>query len=689
MKTTMIALMVALTTAGAAPQFHPPLTADQPETTPRQVQWQEPPALALPSAEELKTVTVKGRTFHITKVSKGSEVIFSKKPEEKAKLAQEGVAIYEAEDEALFFNGTGGGGRKSAERLIVEDCVFTIDFQEGNFVLWDPRRSAIYVRGYKEVLVRNCIFISTARLSDPVRKVQASLNIEDCVRVQVEDCYFEGLTNWMRGHVTIFASGQVSIRRCEVAGMRQGNNLVCGGGLWVANGIGEGKLGSPPHAGDPELLMYPSGPLLIEDCWVHDQKGSYNTDGIYVQSIHGFLIRNTKVENWQEDSLIDIGFRDSARGTYEGKPLVNHGALGLIEHCEFAKGYLKDSVGAGGGIIVRHNLIRDAWIFPYIFDGGSWWVIGNEFTDLSGVIVSGYNDQTSGWVPKEGMLIGGSRLYFYNNRFETRAGAAAPALFVSTPIPEAPLKGNIIADYNVYDLKGEPALFGDDRAIGQKYGTFEEWQKGTGNDTHSLVGGESLAKFASVDPGAVKLPGGFKAEFGEVKAGLTGPVGPRPEIAALAKKYSAQVAVEMKEAAAKADAVPGQPPINAGTYQMEEVRVVEAEGGEWTHSSNDASAGKYRLWQPKQAGQAITFAVTVFEGGKATPRLYVLNLTKPVKLQLLVDGEEAGAPVVVGKSEGVFEPVTLTAGEHAIGFRLLEPAAGAALRLDRLDLTRE
>jgi hypothetical protein len=499
--------------------FHAPITREAVDYTPMPQTWSEPRRLGLPSAEQLATVEIRDRTFHIKRVSPRAKLDAATRA--AAAATPGGLAVHEQDDEALFFLGSGGGGRFSGERLVVENCTFVIDFEQGDFEAWDPRRSAIFVEGYKEVVIRNSVFLSKATPFDPMRKVIASVTAYDCLRVEVEDCYFEGRTIGWRGHLNIFCCGPTSIRNVEVNGLDR-----AAGGIWVATGVGEGKIGWV-HQDAPEKMIYPAGPLLIENCWVRDQKGNENSDGIYVQSIQPYLIRNTKVENWgPDDSLIDVGFRDTAGKTHGRKPLANHGGLGLIEHCEFAKGYIKDSVGIAGGLVFRHNLLRDgAWFFPYVFDGGSWFVVSNEFRDQTGVIVSGRNNQLSGWTPKEGMFANGSQMVLFNNLVRGKPGVAPRALFVAGAAP-GPLKEVIRSDYNAYAFDTPPAVWGLEPKDETKYTTLEDWRAATGNDRHSVFGpAADLGAFAKVPPDTLTLPGGIPMRFGPFKAGLTGPVG--------------------------------------------------------------------------------------------------------------------------------------------------------------------
>ncbi|RMD85160.1 MAG: hypothetical protein D6820_00280, partial [Lentisphaerae bacterium] len=361
----IILFMMTMSAMLAAQDFHQPITAQNGEDPfrKRDVKFVEPSPLNLPSKEELTTYRVADRTYHIKQIAPESWT-WSQTEEGKKKMLSDGIAVYENPNQALYFHGTGGGGRRSRERLIVENCTFVIDYQKGNFKKWDDKRCAIRVQGFREVLIRNCIFIVANDPDDPVRKTCGSIVAYDCLKVQVENCFFEGLTTWFRGHVLVFCCGPTWIRNIEVRGARRNDQYISGGGIWVATGVGEGKIGWV-HQRDPEMMIYPAGPALIENCWIHDQKGKSNTDGIYVQSIHPFLIRNCKVENWMMDSLLDVGFRDTAGHKYKGKVLVNHGSIGVIENCEFSGGFLKNSVGAAGGIVWRNNLMKDIWFMPY------------------------------------------------------------------------------------------------------------------------------------------------------------------------------------------------------------------------------------------------------------------------------------------------------------------------------------
>lgn len=437
-------MALATATARKAEQT---LTFDVTAHVNRQRERGQPVSLVL-LADGPRQVTLQGREFSgsaaptlrlWTQAAVDARAALPPPPDPKAAIAR-----YEQSHEALYFKGSGRGGRESRERLIVEDCTFIMDFQQGNFDAWDALRSAIYVEGYREVIVRRCTFVSKGRHDDPPRKTNASVTAYDYINVLVEDCTFEGKTNWMRGHVLVFCCGPTTIRRVEVKGQLQQATdkngktrdvWACGGGLWVANGLGEGKIGTI-HANDPDLMIYPSGPLVIEDCHIHDQTGRDNTDGIYVQSIHPFVIRNSRVENWKMDSLLDLGFRDSLGKAHGNAKLANHGAMGLVEGCTFAGGFIKVSVGAGGGIVMRDNTLKDVWLMPYAFDGGHWYILGNRFENVTGPLVSGRDGRTDGWAPKEGMFMRGGQLVWRHNTL-TFARDTPPAKLV-VPNPNGP-----------------------------------------------------------------------------------------------------------------------------------------------------------------------------------------------------------------------------------------------------------
>lgn len=632
--------------------------------------YTEPAPLALPSTEALETITIRDQDFVITAVAPGSDILLSKKPEDH-ETAKAGLALHAGDGTNLVFKGTGGAGLRSKERLIVENCTFVIDFQKGNFGLWDARRCAIYVDGYKEVLIRNCVFVSKALKTDPERKVNASVYIQDSVRVQIEDCYFEGMSNWMRGHVTVYACGPTSIRRVEVSGQKQGTNLAAGGGIWVGNGIGEGKLGAPIHADQPELMIYPSGPLLVESCNVHDQRGVSNADGIYVQSIHPFLIRNCRVDNWMDDSLIDVGFRDSARGTHQGKPMANHGAVGVIENCEFGKGYIKDSVGAGGGVVFRNNVMRDAWFFPYIFDGGSWLVIDNRIEELGGPMISGYNYGTRGWAAPEGMLINGSKFFFFRNFIASKPDSTLPALFVSPPNPASPLKGAIVSDSNAFHFPIAPMLWAEDRAVSRTDRTLADWQTATGNDRTSTLASKRTDPVPTLSELPVSLPPGVPPLPAGQPVGLVGPVGPSPAVKGIAMRLSTTARSQL-------------PADGDHTYEFESLRVIEQGGADKIFPGKDAGGGAYRLWTARE-GQCMTWEITVFAAGSVVPRLTLLE-PKPVgKLSLLIDGKAVGAATDVAEQMS-FPAIELSPGLHAIQLELSQAPENLNLRIDRLRL---
>lgn len=490
---------------------HPPLVQEKPTFVPLPHPYAYPVIAPLTSDAELETVTLTNRTWTIVRVSESDE--------------NAPGLHYNASGEALYFN-SGKPGLDSTERLVVEDCTFIIDFQEGDFDNWRATRCALFVKGYREVVVRRCRFVSKGHRDDPDRKTNASLTAYDCRNVLVEDCTFEGVCNWMRGHVLVFCCGPTHVRRCEVAGVMQDGKWSCGGGIWVAHGLGERKLGWS-HRKTPEKMLYPAGPAIVEDCYIHDQQGNNNTDAIYIQSVHNALVRNCRVENWKMDALIDIGFRDTGPKQYDGLTLANHGARAVVENCEFSGGFLKTSVGAAGGIVFRHCIFNDIWYMPYLFDGGNCYLLGNSFRDVTGPIISGQDHRTGGWAAAEGMLVNGSQTYLFGNTIETKPAASVSALIRNSSRKVAQrLAETIRSDYNVFVMPTPPKAFAEEAATGEVIRTIDAWREATGNDRNSRVadGPARLPVPADV------LPEGFPARLlpnPNTPCGVIDPIGPR------------------------------------------------------------------------------------------------------------------------------------------------------------------
>lgn len=657
--------------SGGEHQLTGPVTVETLDPKPIAVPWVEPKKVGLPSQLDLQTTTVKGRTYKIVRAPKAAQTFqynrwlatagkgkSTDKPPEgfDATLA---FSTYDKEDEALAFYGSGRGGLESKERLIVEDCTFIIDFEEGDFGKFTPTRSAIYVDGYNEVLVRRCIFISKGKAKDPIRKTTASIYAADCQKVQVEDCYFEGRTIGWRGHINIWSCGPTSISDCEING--KGGPA---GGVWVATGLGEGKIGYAHQNGDPELVIYPAGPVLVENCYIHDQEGKENSDGIYIQSARPYLIRNCKVEKWKEDSLVDLGFRDTSKRWGE-RWMVNHGGIGMVEHCELADGWIKDSVGLAGGLIFRNNLVKNAYFFFYAFDGGSFYAVGNRFDPMARVLFSGRNEGISGWTPGEGMLAKGGKAYFYNNYM--KPGYRMNGVYIAGKKP-GPAKEVIVSDYNAYD--GEKPEVWAMEYTNDKL-PLEQWQSESGQDKHTAVApGASLAQFASVPPDTVKLPGGVPMEFGEVKAGLTGPVG-------VADEGTKQKAQAIAEATAKA--------FREKFFQAE-VATIEPRDATLAAEVVTPSIGRDRT--PFRAlsgteGQAISFSVPVEKGAAFYIGTNTTQGATSGEWQLLVDGKPVGEPMELNAKGGtvMHGSAELTAGDHVITYKAASSEATAALKL--------
>jgi hypothetical protein len=645
----------------ASPRLHPPETADGASiSAPSQVAWEQPQPLNLPSAENLETITVKDRTYEIRRIS-------SEKGIPKEEIAAKGLAHFENANEALYFRGSGGGGLKSKERLIVENCTFIIDFKEGDFENWTPRRSGIFVEGFREVLIKNSVFISRGTHLDPLRKTVGCLIAYDCLNVKVEDCYFEGRTVGFRGPINIFCCGPTHIKNVEVNG---GGRTT--GGIWVATGVGEGKIGWV-HQDDPSLMIYPPGPLLIENCWVHHQKGKENSDGIYVQSVRPALIRNCKVEKWSEDSLIDLGFRDTPPHSFAGKPLVNHGGLAVIEHCEFADGYVKTSVGLAGGLIFRQNILKNAWLFPYVFDGGSWYVVGNKFEGMTGVIVSGRNGQTNGWTPKEGMFIRGSKMFLFNNHFKNAPERILPALYVAGADP-GPLRDCILADYNIYEIDPPPARWAiEAKSASAQYPDLAAWRAGLGQDVHSVLGPGSLDQYRHVTP-PIQLPGGILFEMGEGKAGLTGPVGVSNEaVLKRARELSDKLAMEAatRHFTVQVETLPSD---KSG---ME----LKQENQSW------AGGGAYLTLRGKTPGDVVTFHGEVPKPGRYYLTSNLVAGPAPGRFLFKVNGVALGNDFESGEKGGIRHgAVELEPGPVKLTYELAteSPAKESILAVDSI-----
>lgn len=645
--------------------LHPPLTAAEQNFTPRPFEYVEPAPLNLPSDEELTTTTVKGREYHIKRVPAGA---YDKEREVK------GAQIYENGEEALYFRGTGGSGKYSKERLIVEDCTFVIDFEEGtfpggDFKDWDTRRGAIVVEGYKEVIIRNCVFVSRATKYDPIRKVTGSVIANYCLKVQIDNCYFEGQTLGWRGAILAWGCGPTEITNTEIAGAKQGDSYALGGGIWA----GHGEKIAWTHNGDTDMMIYPNGPMRIENVHVHDQHGKENTDGIYLQSIQPYLIRNTRVENWKgQDSLFDVGFRDTFQG-FKGERFINHGAVGVIEHCYFGDGYLKSSVGLAGGMIFRYNVLHDAWIFPYVFDGGSWYTLGNRFEDMTGVIVSGRNAQLGGWTPGEGMFIRGSKMVLRGNTFINKEGVTLPTLYVNNR-PTSPLKDAIDSDYNTYRFDPMPKVWATDQALEKQY-TMQEW-RAMGKDVHSITAPRDHPERGStllvMPKEPMPLPGGLTYDMTkQVEPGLTGEVGvTNPAVLEKAKRLS-------DEAKKAFDA-------RHVEIEFEDMEVVKkSDGLVMSFKPEPFWSGRGTTRIEPEEGQSITFKFSVPEAGRFKVQTRSVNAGPNTPAKLLIDGEvadESFNAATGGNYHGVHE---LEAGEHTLTY---EYGGKGVQRLDRFDL---
>lgn len=638
--------------------LHPPLTAEQPDFTPRPYTYVEPALLDLPSEEPLATTVVRGRTYHIRRVPPGAY---------DPARETEGAAIYENQEESLYFRSPATSGRESRERLIVEDCVFIIDFEPGthpggDFDRWDTRRGAIVVEGYKEVVIRNSIFISHATKHDPIRQITGSVIANYCLKVQIDNCYFEGASLPWRGHILAWGCGPTQVTNTEIAGARQGTTYAMGGGIWVAHGE---KIGWT-HGGNTEQMIYPNGPLRVENVHIHDQEGNANTDGIYVQSIQPYLIRNTKVENWKgQDSLVDIGFRDTFQG-FKGKRFVNHGAVGVIEHCHFADGYVKTSVGLSGGLIFQRNVMRNAWMFPYVFDGGDWYVLGNRFEEMTGVIVSGRNGQMDGWTPGEGMFIRGSKMHLYGNTFVNRPGRQLPALFVNNN-KNSPLDKVITSDFNAYQFEPMPKHWAIDQSVDKQY-SLALWRE-AGKDRNSNVGSD-----AQVTPAMqpLSLPGGLIYEHSEqAKPGLIGPVGlTSAPLRTRARALSEDARVRYDRRFAE--------------IEFEDMEVVEKSAGlRMAFKPSSYWSGRGTLRIEPEAGQEVTFRFELTHAGRYRVRTKSVDAGHPTPTTMIINGnvvDEQFNAAAGGNYHGLHH---FKAGEQLLTFRYLK---GGTQRLDRLDL---
>jgi len=644
--------------AWSTKDLHPPLTAAAPDFEPRPYRYREPAPLDLPSDADLRTTVVEGRHFHIKRPPAGAY---------DPARETEGARIFENEEEALYFRGTGGSGRESRERLIVRDCTFVIDFEPGdhpggNFGKWDPRRGAIVVEGYREVVIENCVFVSRATKHDPIRKITGSIVANYCLKVRINQCYFEGASLGWRGHILVWGGGPTEITNVEIAGARQGTTFAMGGGIWVAHGE---KIGWT-HGGNPGEMIYPNGPLRIENVHIHDQQGRQNTDGIYVQSIQPYLIRNSRVENWKgQDSLIDVGFRDTFQG-FRGERLINHGAIGVIEHCHFGDGYVKSSVGLAGGLIFRHNVMHNAWMFPYVFDGGDWYVLGNQFEEMTGVIVSGRNAQLDGWTPGEGMFARGSRMHLYGNAFSNRVGKQLPALYVNNN-PKSPLDRVIVADHNAYRFDPMPRSWAIDQAMDRRY-SLADW-RATGNDRHSVVGPDASAP-APMPP--LDLPGGLRYDMTEaIEPGLTGPVG-------VTNAWVIQQARRLSDAARQAY------DRRYVEIEFEDMEVVDrADGLNMSFKPSSYWSGRGTIRIEPRAGQHVTFKFSVPHGNRYSIHSRTVKAGPRTRATLLIDGKVVDETFNAAAGGNEHAAHHLDAGDHTLTFRYREDGTH---RLDRLDL---
>jgi len=626
------------------------------------VKWVEPKRLGLPGKEELATILIREKTYHIkqTSAAVGDHLRLrglvagggtaGTVPHGFNPLAP--FASHEKLDEALAFFGGGGGGLRSKERLIVENCVFILDFTEGDFNKFDPKRSAIYVEGYNEVLVRNCVFFSKSSTRDPLRKTTASIYASDCQKVEVDNCYFEGRTIGWRGHINIWSCGPTSITNCELNGKG-----AAAGGIWVATGLGEGKIDYAHSDGDPSLVIYPPGPVLVENCWVHDQKAKENSDGIYIQSARPYLIRNCKVENWgPDDSLIDVGFRDTSKA-WNGRFLSNHGGLGMIENCELAGGWIKDSVGLAGGLVFRNNLVKSSYLFFYAFDGGSFYCTGNRFDPMGKVLFTGKNDGIDGWTPGEGMFAKGGKGYFLNNHIRS---ASKPAAMYVAGNGSCPVKGNIISDYNRFDMTEAPVMGMEGKKESSTCYSLEQWRNELGQDKNSVVGAGSMENFKDIRPETLVLPGGLPMKFGETKPGLTGPVGVMDEKTLnTARETAARFKAEFDARNFQVNA--SELAVKSKTLQVE---VVKRKYGDMGTQLN---------LNPVEPGQAISFAVGVAHAGRYQVETRSQRFARSGRYQLLIDDKPLGSSFEFSKmgDRTVHGSISLSPGEHVFTYTLL------------------
>lgn len=169
---------------------------------------------------------------------------------------------------------------------------------------------------------------------------------------------------------------------------------------------------------------------------------------------------------------------------------------------------------------------------------------------------------------------------------------------------------------------------------------------------------------------------------------FTGAVGPNAELMAVATAASVKLTAEMT---ASAPPPPnGLPPVNEGTFEIEDLRVTAKSGKEaiYPNPNPNTGAGKYRLWEADGAGDSISFALTPPKAGRLSLKVYFFNQNNPGSLQLQVDGKDVGAPVSIAQGME-FKGLNLDNTKDQVLTLKLVGLAGVGhtnVRFDRLDL---
>lgn len=327
-----------------------------------------------------------------------------------------------------------------------------------------------------------------------------SVLIENCDTAVIRDSFFAGAVE--HAHIKIKGCREVFIDNVEIAGIdyHKTGRHRSGGGIFIENGNRhrKGSFGGP---GWRDLQW-----LVIQNSYIHDLTDSDGTrrnhDGILVHTPADGVIFNNVVENWLErhgDAAIDVGFRRDG-----GANRFLRVERNIVRNANRTK--TPGEFGDGSSAVLwANNLMINAYHGDY-HQGWSNHFVHNTYIwdrDKLPLLLEDAFDLDAFyrlWTDMDYPSFGRNNLLYMDapGRFWVyyQSGGAADKY------------RNLHTDHSVY-LTAAPTrtgwLVSDGDNEGPTFRAFEDWQRNSGNDRHSILGVAAPDGFADYAAGDYRL----------------------------------------------------------------------------------------------------------------------------------------------------------------------------------------